>query len=277
MADSDTVLYEREGRLAYLTLNRPERLNAFNVDQWRSLEAGLARAGDDPEVRIIIIRGAGRAFSAGADVRANEGRSPGEIAATAHGDVVDDAISLYGTIDRYLRIFNFPKPIIAQVHGYCLGVATQLAVMCDITVVAEDAHIGVPTTPRGGGYISPMWAWLIGPKRAKEMSYTVGGSIDGITASQWGWANRAVPAADLDATVREMATRMANLPSKFLQLKKSSINRQMDIQGFSAAIRTGAEIDALLHFTDTAQVVRKAVTELGLRGTIESFNAGTLL
>ena len=85
------------------------------------------------------------------------------------------------------------------------------------------------------------------------------------------------PAADLDATVREMATKMANLPSKFLQLKKSSINRQMDIQGFSAAIRTGAEIDALLHFTDTAQVVRKAVTELGLRGTIESFNAGTLL
>ena len=172
MADTDTVIYERDGRLAYLTLNRPERLNAFNADQWGSLEAGLARAGDDPEVRVIIIRGAGRAFSAGADVRANEGRSPGEIATATHGDVVDDAISLYGTIDRYLRIFNFPKPIIAQVHGYCLGVATQLAVMCDITVVAEDAHIGVPTTPRGGGYISPMWAWLVGPKRAKEMSYT---------------------------------------------------------------------------------------------------------
>ena len=269
----DVVLYERHGRLAYLTLNRPERLNAFSPDQWTALEAGLARANDDAEARVIIIRGAGRAFSAGADIRQRE-----EGAYTEHrGDVVDDAIGLHSTVDRYLRIFNNPKPIIAQVHGYCLGVASQLAVMCDITVIAEDARIGVPSVPLGGGFISPMWAWLIGPKRAKEMSYTVGGQVDGKTAADWGWANRAVPASELESTVREMATQMANLPSKFLNLKKSSINRQMDIQGFSAAIRTGAEIDALLHFTDTTDLVRGSIREKGLRDTIEAFNAGKLL
>ena len=274
MADgAEGVLYEPEGRLAYLTLNRPERLNAFSPDQWTGLEAGLARANADDAVRIIIIRGAGRAFSAGADIRQRE-----EGSYTEHrGDVVDDVIGLHGTVDRYLRIFNNPKPIIAQVHGYCLGVASQLAVMCDITVIAEDARVGLPSVPLGGGFISPMWSWLIGPKRAKEMSYTVGAQIDGKTAADWGWANRAVPAAELEDTVREMATRMANLPSKFLQLKKSSINRQMDIQGFSVAIRTGAEIDALLHFTDTTTLVRGSIREKGLRDTIESFNAGTLL
>jgi enoyl-CoA hydratase len=276
VADGDGVLYERDGRLAYLTLNRPERLNAFSADQWRGLEAGLERAAADNDVRIIILRGAGRAFSAGADVRANESRSAEEVAAT-RGDVVDDAINLHRSIDRYLRIFNFPKPIIAQIHGYCLGVASQIAVMCDITVVTEDARIGVPSVPLGGGYISPMWSWLIGPKRAKEMTYTVGGQIDGKTAAEWGWANRAVPAAELESTVKEMATKMANLPSKFLHLKKLSINRQMDVQGFSAAIRTGAEMDAMLHYTDTLDVVRTSIREQGLRATIESFHAGKLL
>lgn len=267
------VLYEPEGRIAYLTLNRPERLNAFDAGQWAALDAALDRAKDDDEVRVLILRGAGRAFSAGADVKARSENSE----YTHEGDVVDDALNLHASIDRYMRIFNFPKPIIAQIHGYCLGVASQVAVMCDITVIAEDAKVGVPTIPLGGGYISPMWSWLIGPKRAKEMTFTVGAQIDGKTASDWGWANRAVPADQLESTVREMALNMANLPSKFLNIKKRSINRQLDIQGFSAAIRTGAEMDALLHYTDTIQVVRQSIKDNGLRGTIEKFNSGELL
>ena len=274
---ADEVLFERQGRLGYVTLNRPERLNAFSGAQWNGLEAAIAQANADAEVRIIIIRGAGRAFSAGADIRARAEAGAEEQAHADAEDVVDDAIRLYSNLERYLRIFNNPKPIIAQVHGYCLGVASQLSVMCDITVVAEDARIGLPSVPLGGGWISPMWSWLIGPKRAKEMSFTVGAQIDGKTASDWGWANRAVPADQLEDTVREMATKMANLPSKFLQLKKSSINRQMDIQGFSIAIKTGAEMDALLHYTDTVDTVRGSIKDVGLRGTIEAFNSGKLL
>lgn len=277
MAETDGILYERDGRLAYITLNRPERLNAFNAGQWTGLEAALGRANADADVRMIILRGAGRAFSAGADIRARGEASAEEQAAAAHEDVADDAIRLHASLDRFLRIYNNPKPIIAQVHGYCLGAATQLVTMCDITVVAEDARIGLPSVPLGGGWISPMWSWLIGPKRAKEMTFTVGAQIDGRTASDWGWANRAVPADQLESTVREMALRMANLPSKFLQLKKYSINRQMDVAGFSTAIRTGTEMDALLHFTDTVDVVRESIRTEGLRATIESFNAGKLL
>ena len=278
MAEAEAgVLFERDGRLGYVTLNRPERLNAFNAGQWVALQEALAQANADPEVRIIILRGAGRAFSAGADIRARSEASAEEQAAADHEDVADDAIRLHANLDRFLRIFNNPKPIIAQVHGYCLGAASQLVVMCDITVIAEDARVGLPSVPLGGGWISPMWSWLIGPKRAKEMTFTVGAQIDGKTASDWGWANRAVPADQLESTVREMALRMANLPSKFLQLKKYSINRQMDVAGFSTAIRTGTEMDALLHFTDTVDTVRESIRTRGLRGTIEEFNNGSLL
>jgi enoyl-CoA hydratase len=274
-SDNGAVLYTKEGPLAYLTLNRPEALNAFNADIWQGLDDGLARAQADNDVRIVIVRGNGRAFGAGADLKGRPAASPDD-APTAHGDPVDDAIGLHESMNRYERIFNNPKPIIAQVHGYCLGVASQLAVMCDITVVAEDARIGLPSLPLGGGWISPMWSWLIGPKRAKEMSFTVGAQISGKTASEWGWANRAVPAADLESTVREMALNMAKLPSKFLHLKKISINRQMDIQGFTTGVRMGAEIDALLHATDTIDVVRGSIRSNGLRDTIEKFNSGEL-
>lgn len=275
-SDYSEVLYEPDGRIAYLTLNRPERLNAFNADQWAALDHALEVAQADEAARVLILRGAGRTFSAGADVRGTPAPEGAPAPARAH-DVADDAIGLHASIDRYLRIFNYPKPIIAQVHGYCLGVASQVATVCDITVVAEDAKIGVPSVPLGGGYISPMWSWLIGPKRAKEMTYTVGAQIDGRTASEWGWANRAVPPGQLEETVRQMALAMANLPSKFLHLKKLAINRQMDVQGFSAAIRTGAEIDALLHFTDTVETVRGSIRSIGLRGTIDAFNQGELL
>lgn len=269
---SDLVLYERQGRLAYVTLNRPEVLNAFNADSLHALDEALAQAVADPEVRIVILRGAGRAFSAGADLRGRRREEAG-----MHEDVVDDGLRLHESIERYLRIWNLPKPVIAQVHGYCLGVASQICTVCDITVIAEDAHIGVPSIPVGGGYISPMWSWLIGPKRAKEMSFTVGAQVDGKTAAEWGWANRAVPAAQLEDTVREMATRMANLPSKFLRLKKMSINRMLDSQGFSTAIQAGAEFDAMLHFTDEVNVVRGRIRDYGLRDAIETFNRGELL
>lgn len=275
MADEEVVLYEREGRLAYLTLNRPERLNAFNVELWAQLVGGMKRAGDDDEVRVVIIRGAGRCFSAGGDV--SDGGMTIGTPLDHRGDVVEDARRLHETTDRYLWVFNFPKPVIAQVHGYCLGVASQLAVMCDLTVVADDAVMGVPTIPLGGGYISPMWSWLVGPKRAKEMSFTVGNRIDGKTASDWGWANRAVPAAELQDTVREMARRIANLPSKSLYLKKMAVNRQLEIQGFATAIRAGGELNAMLHYTDDTETVRASIRQHGLRETIRAFEAGELL
>ena len=265
---NDTVLWEPDGRLGYITLNRPEKLNALSQPMLREFDEVLEAARHDDQVRVVIIRGAGRAFSAGYDLAPDaEGRA-------AAGDPVDDHERLQANIDRWLRVWDFPKPVIAQVHGYCLAGATQFCVMTDLTIVAEDARIGLPSIPVGGGYISPMWTWLVGPKRAKEMSFIPGSQIDGRTASAWGFANRAVPADRLADDVRQIAAAMAVVPAKILRLKKSSINRTMDVQGFRVAVGLGAETDALLHASRPVQQISGMIRESGLRGAIARFRGG---
>lgn len=267
MADQ-AVLWERTGKLGYITLNRPEKLNALNDEMLDRLDQALEAAKRDDDVRVLIIRGAGRAFSAGYDLSAS-GSTIGQ-----HRDIVDDRDRLQSRTDLWLKIWDHPKPVIAQVHGYCLAGATQLCIFCDITVVAEDAKIGFPSIPVGGGYISPMWAWLVGPKRAKEMSFTPGSQISGKVAAEWGWANRAVPAADLEATVRAMAERIAVVPEKILHMKKVAVNRTMDAQGFRVAVTFGSEFDALLHYSEPVEKLSGMIRRLGLKGAIEAFNQG---
>ena len=147
-------------------------------------------------------------------------------------------------------------------------------VMCDLTIVADDAKIGFPSIPVGGGYISPMWSWLIGPKRAKELSFTVGSKISGTTAAEWGYANRSVPADKLEDTVKEMAQEIAKVPSKILKIKKLANNRTMDAQGFRHAIRAGAEFDAMLHFSNPVTKMTSFMREKGMQQAFDAFNAG---
>ena len=265
-----TVLWERVDGLGYITLNRPEKLNALSGPLLREFDAVLEEARRDDEARVIIIRGAGRAFSAGYDLAPDaEGRAD-------RGDVVDDRDRLQANIDRWLRVWDFPKPVIAQVHGYCLAGATQLCVMTDLTIVAEDARIGFPSIPIGGGYISPMWTWLVGPKRAKEMAFIPGSQIDGRTAAAWGFANRAVPADRLADDVRATAEQIAVVPAKILKLKKASVNRTMDVQGFRVAVGFGAETDAILHYSEPVENLSRMIRTEGLKGAIDRFRAGDL-
>jgi enoyl-CoA hydratase len=264
----DLVLWEKAGRLGYLTLNRPEKLNALNQPLLAALDRRLEEAKADDEVRVLIIRGAGRAFSSGFDL------SPDQPERAQHTDIVDDRDRLQRNTELWLKIWDHPKPVIAQVHGYCLAGATQLCIFCDLTVVAEDARVGFPAIPVGGGYISPMWSWLVGPKRAKEMSFTPGSQISGRTASEWGWANRAVPADQLADTVREMAEAIATVPSKILHMKKVAVNRTLDAQGFRVAVTFGSEFDALLHYSEPVQELRGLIREKGLRGAIDAFRSG---
>jgi enoyl-CoA hydratase len=268
MVRNETVLWEKDGNLGYITLNRPEKLNAISIEMQSEFDEVLDEAERDDGVRVIIVRGAGRAFSSGYDLNPNaEGRSN-------RGDTVDDLNRLRWKLERWLRVWDCPKPVIAQVHGFCLAGATQLCVLTDITIVADDARIGLPSIPVGGGFISPMWTWLVGPKRAKEMSFVPGAQIDGKTAADWGFANRAVPAARLETEVHELAQRMAVVPAKILQLKKASVNRTMEVQGFRTAIMLGTETDAILHYSQPVEELSGMIRESGLKGAIDRFNRG---
>jgi enoyl-CoA hydratase/carnithine racemase len=144
-------------------------------------------------------------------------------------------------IARFMKIWDHPKPVIAAVHGYCLAGATQLCVFTDVTVVAEDAKIGLPSIPIGGGYITPLWTPLVGPKRAKQMSFVAGSQISDTTASEWGWANYAVPADELLDNVRALATEISRIPSEILRMKKLAVNR-VAVPAPSTAISIGRHL-----------------------------------
>lgn len=256
-----TVLYDLAGPVAILTLNRPEKLNAFNAAMLSDLMDALGRARLDNAVRVVVLKGAGRAFSAGYDV------APGEHSPHEKG-IAQDREDLQGMIDKWLQVYEFPKPIIAQVHGFCIAGSTMLAICCDITLVAEDARIRWPSLPLGGGLISTMWCWLVGPKKAREMSYIAGSEMSGAEAYHWGWANKAVPAAALEETAMTMARAIARTPSDLLRLKKLAINRVMDIQGFRTAAAFGAEWDSIAHFSAGVTETTAKIKELGVKGAI---------
>jgi enoyl-CoA hydratase/carnithine racemase len=267
----DTLLIERDGPLAWLTLNRPERLNALNGALLGEITAALAELKDDASARVLAIRGAGRAFSAGYDMRAREDAPAGAGSDDDDEDIVDDFEHLCHNLKIFESIWDYPKPVIAAVHGYCLAGATQLCVECDMTVVARDAQIGFPAIPAGGGYISPMWMLHVGPKRAKQMSFQASSRISGQTAVEWGWANYAVDQDALFDDVAAMARRIAKIPAPIIRMKKYSINRAAEIQGHRLIPTLGAETDAVLHYSKAVKELQAMTRELGMKAAIQHF------
>ena len=265
--NQSTVTYAARDRIGTITLNRPEKMNAFNAQMLEDFASALDVAQHDDTVRVVVVRGAGRAFSVGYDI------SPGEFSPHEH-TITEDREWLERAIALWLRVWDFPKPVIAQVHGYCVAGATMLAICCDITLVAEDASIRWPALPIGGGLIGPMWTWSVGPKKAKEMSYIAGSEMSGAEAFSLGWANRCVPAAALEEQTQLMASLIARTPADLLRLKKQAINRVMDVQGFRAIAGFSAEWDSIAHYSDGAAGMTAKIRELGLKGAIGWFKEG---
>jgi enoyl-CoA hydratase len=256
------ITVEDEGALTWIVLDRQDRANALSNEMLDEFSDAL-QVLKDLGGPVLAIRGAGKGFSAGYDI--------GEVGVPRKSDPVSDEARLQRNVDRYLAIWDHPKPVIAAVHGYCIAGATQLCVFADITIVAEDARIGEPTIPIGGGYVAPLWAPLVGPKRAKELSFVPGNSIDGRTAVEWGWANHAVPTASLLDTVRSLAQRIALMPPEVLAVKKLSINRAMEAMGVRTATAEVSKMDARLHTTPSVLAVRQRIRDEGLRTVMEAY------
>ncbi len=259
----ENLRIEHRGPISWIILDRPDKANSLSnemLDEFSGALAALATSGGP----IIGIRGAGKGFSAGYDL--------GQVGkVVADPDPVADRERLARNVNRFLAIWDLPKPVIAAVHGYCIAGATQMCVFTDVTLVAENAKIGEPAVPLGGGYIAPLWAPLVGPKRAKELAFIPGNSIDGTTAVEWGWANHAVAEEDLIAETEALAARMARTPADILRIKKLSINKTMEAMGVRTAAQGGAEMDALLHLSPSVAEVRKFVAEVGLKAAIATY------
>jgi enoyl-CoA hydratase len=270
--DFQTLLIEHDGPVAWLTLNRPEKLNAMNDLLLDELEDALDYL-ETSKNSVVVLRGAGRAFCAGYDLSSDSE----EIGYAAVRSPMEDRDRLLSNIERFTRIWRHPQPVIAAVHGYCVGGGTQLASLSDITIVSEDATImASPALLLGGGYLSPLWVHLVGPKRAKFMSFDTGRAISGKTAAEWGWAVEAIPFPDFHHHVSDLAHSIARTPANVLRIKKESINRAAEAQGLLTYARMGADTDALLHQTAEVQEVQRWIRDFGLKEAIAMFKAGEL-
>lgn len=268
MTQGTNLLAERDGPVTWLTLNRPERLNALDDALLENLGTALDESART-DARVVVIRGAGRSFCAGYDVASDSS----EVGYAAERGPVEDRDRLLGNIELFTRIWRHPVPVLAAVHGHCVAGGAQMASMCDITIVADDATImASPAIPLGGGYLSPLWVHRVGPQRAKLVSFDAGRRISGRTAAEWGWAAESVPADALEEHVQRTAHSIARTPGPLLRLKKEAVNRTAELQGLLTYARTGAETDALLHLTPEVQEYQQWIRELGLKDAIARFN-----
>jgi len=225
-----------------ITMNRPEKRNALNHPLRGAILEQLRANDQDPDVRVTIIRGAGPSFSAGYDLGGgNEGH---ELPFYTPGG---DGHWPRHVTEGWMSIWDLAKPVIAQVHGFCLAGGSELATGCDLVYVAEDAQMGYPAV-RFGVPDMHFHAWFLGMRRAMEMMVT-GDSISGVDAVREGWANRAFPADELDDAVLEVAQRIATVPPELVQLNKRVVHRQMDYMGMRSGIRAGTELCGIGTYT----------------------------
>jgi len=227
-----------------VTLNRPEKRNALNNQLRGEILQALEEADRDPNVRVSILRGSGVCFSAGYDLGSNNAQGQPYYTAGGAGQWARHVI------EGSFRIWDLSKPVIAQVHGYCLAGGSELATACDLVYVSEDAQIGYPPVRLMSPPDMQFHPWLMSMRDAMEMMLT-GDSINGIEAVQKGFANRAFPSAELETRVLEIAERVAKIPTELQQINKRSVHRAMEIMGVRAAIRAGTEMQALAFTTES--------------------------
>jgi enoyl-CoA hydratase/carnithine racemase len=258
---SDTVLYEVRGPSAWITLNRPDKLNAIDAPMVEALRGRLEEALEDDGVRIVVLAGAGRAFSAGYDI--------GEEIEHGYADVETWREVLQRDLDLAVELWSLPKPTIAAVHGWCLGGACELAMACDMVVSSDDARFGEPEIRYGSGPVALLMPFVLGQKKTSELLFT-GDSIDAEEALRVGLVNRVVAPADLPGAVDELIAKIAPTPLETLRLTKIAITRAYEAMGLRTALAANLELSAILNSLDGPEQREfdRVAREEGLRAAL---------
>ena len=251
----ETLLYSVADRVATITLNRPERLNTIVPPMPDEFEAAITAAVRDDEVKVIVLRGAGRAFCAGYDFGGGFHHWDDEIATDGRWDPGKDFVfataPAISPTQKFMSMWRAPKPVIAQVHGWCLGGGSETALCADIVIASEDARIGTPYARLWGCHLSGMWIYRLGLTRAKEYALT-GKPLSGVEAERIGLINRAVPFDGLEAEVARTARQLAGIPASQLAAMKLVVNQAYDNMGLAGTQTLGPILDGLMRNTPDA-------------------------
>jgi enoyl-CoA hydratase len=264
----ETILYEVADRRARITLNRPEKRNALSVTLLKELNQALWEADGDNRVHAVILKGAGIDFSSGYDLGHYEGIEPGS-AGHRRGTKTfdDDAWRLEYSQRLRMAIFDMHKPVIAQVHGRCLAGGTDLALLCDIVVCADDAKLGFPPVRAQGSPPNHMWLYLMGPQWAKRMLFT-GDLLLGEDAARLGLCLQSFPADRLAAEVESLVDRLCAVDPDLLAANKRIVNLGMELMGARTLQRIAAEMDARGHLAESREAFRAVAIERGIKEAV---------
>ncbi|MBL7176828.1 MAG: crotonase/enoyl-CoA hydratase family protein [Desulfobacteraceae bacterium] len=278
MSEFDNIIYEVDNGRARITLNRPEKLNALTLRLQQELSEALWEADNNCDVHCVILRGAGRAFSAGYDLTGADRDVPvSRIQADQNRyrgwQSIDDDTWRLERAQRYrMALFDMHKPSIAQVHGYCLAGGTDIALLCDMVIAADDTIFGFPPARDLGALPNNMWLYNIGPQWAKRLTLT-GDTITGKEAAHIGLVLKSVPKDLLEQEVEQLADRLAMIDPDLLSANKRIINLALELMGARTLQRLAAENDARGHNAAAARGFRQSVMEKGLKETLRERDA----
>jgi enoyl-CoA hydratase len=284
VAGLETMTYERDGRIARITLDRPERGNAITLAMPRELADCVERANLDPEVHVIALSGSGTGFCGGYDLAAAERMGPGaehrpsrspidpQVVAANHDpstpwDPVIDFQMMSRNVRGFMTLFHSEKPVLCKVHGYCVAGGTDMALCSDLLVVEDEARIGYPPARVWGVPTTALWAHRIGPARAKRLLLT-GDSLSGREAVEWGLANESAPAAELDPAFEALLERVARLPINQLVMHKLLVNQALYAQGLHTTQLLGTFFDGIARHTPEGFGFARGAAEHGFRDAV---------
>jgi enoyl-CoA hydratase len=262
-------------RVARLLLDRPERLNAINDEMPREIRAAVEWAGAERDIHVIVVEGAGKGFCGGYDLsQFGEGRIDHPCQQERHPwDPMDDYAYMKRNTEDFMSLWRSPKPTIAKVHGYAAAGGSDIALCCDLLVMAEDARIGYMPTRVWGCPTTAMWTYRLGPTRAKQLMFT-GDTIDGRTAAAWGLANEAVPAAQLDEATMKLAGRIAGVPASHLAMHKMVVNQVLLAMGLEQSQQMATLFDGITRHNPEGLWFRRYAQAEGFKAAVQWRDSG---
>lgn len=270
-----TVLYAKDGRIARITLNRPEKLNAINDAMPRELREAVAAANADDEVHVIVLAGAGRAFCAGYDLELYAERPrPVPYSQNLPWDPMVDYAGMSENTACFMSLWRSFKPVICRVQGYAVAGGSDIALCADLVIMAEDARIGYPPARVWGCPTTAMWVYRLGAERAKRMLLT-GDLITGAEAVRLGLVSEAVPASELDATVERWAARMTGVPRNQLMMQKLMINQAYDNMGLATTQMLATLFDGITRHSPEGFAFKARCEQVGFKEAVKERDSGS--
>ena len=270
-----TVVWKKDGRIARIELNRPDVLNAINDELPRDLARCVREANDDDDIHVIVLSGRGQAFSAGYDLAYYaQGNGSGDVTQEMPWDPMKDYKFMKRNTDLFMELWRSYKPVIAKVHGHAVAGGSDIALCCDMIVMAEEARIGYMPVRVWGCPTTAMWVYRLGPEKAKRMMFT-GDKITGIEAKEMGLVIDAVPQSELDRRVDELAERMASVPKNQLMMQKLVINQVIDVMGLGNTQMLATVFDGITRHSPEGINFKTRSEEVGWKQAVRERDMGT--